>query len=126
MNLPLFALKNKTIVVVIAVLLTLQGVNVFLTAPRKEDPQFVIRDAWVITVWPGATAEQVERLVADPIEEALVSVEAIRKIDTTSYVGYCVNPQASRRPRGRPARARRGSKPLRIGAASAGAEGRIG
>jgi len=64
-NLPAFALKNKTIVMVVAILLMLLGVNVFLTAPRQEDPSFAIRDAWIITVWPGATARQVEKLVAD-------------------------------------------------------------
>ena len=90
MNLPAFALKNKTIVVVVALLLMLLGVNVFLTAPRKEDPQFTIRDAWIVTIWPGATTRQVEKLVADPIEDAMSGVEAVRKIDTTSYVGYCV------------------------------------
>ena len=90
MNFPALALNNKTIVIVVAVLLTLVGLNVFLTAPRKEDPQFNIRDAWIITIWPGATAKQVEDLVADPIEDAMAGVEAIRKIDTTSYVNYCV------------------------------------
>ena len=90
MNLPAFALKNKTIVMVVAILLMLLGVNVFLTAPRQEDPSFTIRDAWIITVWPGATARQVEKLVADPIEDAMSGVEAVRKIDTTSYVNYCV------------------------------------
>ena len=49
MNLPAFALKNKTIVIVVAILLMLLGVNVYLTAPRKEDQQFTIRDAWIIT-----------------------------------------------------------------------------
>ena len=44
----------------------------------------------IITVWPGATARQVEKLVADPIEDAMSGIEAIRKIDTTSYVNYCV------------------------------------
>ena len=90
MNFPAFALNNKMIVIVIAVLLTGVGLNVFLNAPRKEDPQFNIRDAWIITIWPGATAKQVEDLVADPIEDAMAGVEAIRKIDTTSYVNYCV------------------------------------
>lgn len=90
MNLPAFALRNKTIVIVIALILTLNGVNVYLNAPRKEDPQFTLRDAWIIAIWPGATATDVERLVADPIENALAGIEAIRRIDTTSYVGYCV------------------------------------
>jgi multidrug efflux pump subunit AcrB len=90
MNLPAFALRNKTIVIVIALILTLNGVNVYLNAPRKEDPQFTLRDAWIITIWPGATASDVERLVADPIENALAGIEAIRRIDTTSYVGYSV------------------------------------
>lgn len=47
-------------------LLIAYGAYAWNTAPRREDPSFNVRDAWIVTIWPGATAEEVERLVADP------------------------------------------------------------
>ena len=61
MNLPKFALENKPIVLVGTIILVAYGAYTYATAPRKEDPSFNVRDAWIVTVWPGATAEQIER-----------------------------------------------------------------
>lgn len=90
MNLPKFALDNKAVVLVATTILVAAGVFVFMTAPRKEDPSFVIRDGIIITPWLGATATEVEQLVTDPIELALAGVKTIRKIDSTSYAGVSV------------------------------------
>ncbi len=90
MNLPKFSLERKPIVLLIAFLLIAYGVLVFLTAPRKEDPSFAVRDAWIITLWPGATAEEVERLLTDAIELQMAGIKLIRKIDSTSYPGVSV------------------------------------
>jgi len=73
-----------------AFILAAYGVNIFLTAPRKEDPSFNVRDAWIITVWPGATAEEVERLVTDPIETQMAGIKFMRKLDSTSYPSVSV------------------------------------
>ena len=58
-----YALSNRSVIFCVTAILVGWGVFVYLNAPRKEDPAFVIRDAGLITVWPGATAEQVETLV---------------------------------------------------------------
>ena len=70
MNLPQFALKNKPVVIAVVAIFVFNGINVFLTAPRSEDPEYIIREAVIATEWPGATAEQVEKLVTDRIEVA--------------------------------------------------------
>jgi len=90
MNLPKFALDHKAVVLVTTVVLVALGVATFMTAPRKEDPSFTIRDGIIITPWYGATATEVEQLVTDPIELALAGVKTIRKIDSTSYAGVSV------------------------------------
>ena len=90
MNLPKFAIQNRTIVLTAAALLIAYGTYTWNTAPRKEDPSFNVRDAWIITIWPGATAEEVERLVADPIELQMADIKTMRKIDTVCYAGFCV------------------------------------
>ncbi len=87
MNLPKFALEHKPIVLGFALLLLIWGLNVFLTAPRREDPEFLIREAVVNTEWPGATAQQVEELVTDKIEVAAANIKQVRRVQSTSSVG---------------------------------------
>ena len=58
MNLSRFAMSHKSVVYVLSFVLVLWGIYVFQTAPRQEDPQFVIRDGFLLTIWPGATAEE--------------------------------------------------------------------
>ena len=60
MNLPRFALSHQAIVLTFVVLLLAVGLFNFTTMSRREDPEITIRDALVITVWPGASATRVE------------------------------------------------------------------
>ncbi len=90
MNLPKFALKNKPVVMAVVALLVFNGFNVFLTAPRSEDPEYIIRDAVILTKWPGATAKQVEELVTDRVEVAMTNIKQIRRLQSTSYAGRSV------------------------------------
>jgi multidrug efflux pump subunit AcrB len=89
-NLSRFALKKSPIVLAITLILVVWGINVFLTAPRREDPEFIIRDAVINTAWPGATAEKVEQLVTDKIEKAVANIKWVRRTTSTSYVGRSV------------------------------------
>ena len=75
MNLPKFALEHKAIVLSFALVLFLVGLYTFFNAPRREDPEFIIREATVITEWPGATADRVEKLVSDKIEAAAANIK---------------------------------------------------
>ncbi|MGI9304309.1 MAG: efflux RND transporter permease subunit [Gammaproteobacteria bacterium] len=90
MNLPKFALEHKPIVFGFALLLFAWGLSVFLDAPRREDPEFIIREAMVITDWPGATAQQVEELVTDKVEKAAANIKQVRRVQSWSNVGRSV------------------------------------
>ena len=90
MNLPRFALNKSPIVLAITLIFVVWGIHVFLTAPRREDPEFIIRDAVINTSWPGATAEKVEQLVTDKIEKTAANIKWIKRTKSTSYVGRSV------------------------------------
>ncbi len=90
MNLPKFALQHKPIVLGIAFLLLCAGLNTFLTAPRREDPEFIIREATVTTEWPGANARQVEELISDKVEKAAANIKQVRRVISRSYYGRSV------------------------------------
>ncbi len=90
MNLPKFALRHKPIVLGIALLLFFAGLNVFLNAPRREDPEFQIREATVTTEWAGANARQVEELITDKVEKAAANIKQVRRVQSRSYYGRSV------------------------------------
>lgn len=80
MNLPQIAIKNHQFTVVIILLIILVGVVTFITMPRSEDPQNEMPGTAISIIYPGATPEDIEKLVIDPVEEALNELDDIKKI----------------------------------------------
>ncbi len=71
MNLAEFSLRNRTTTGVLAMVLIGAGIVSFNGLARLEDPEFTIKEALVITPYPGATALEVEQEVSDKIEQAV-------------------------------------------------------
>ena len=80
MNLPKIAIQNHQFTIVIVLLIVLVGVVPFLTMPRSEDPQNEMPGTAISIIYPGATPEDIEKLVIDPVEEALNELEDVKKI----------------------------------------------
>ncbi|QEG20403.1 efflux RND transporter permease subunit [Mariniblastus fucicola] len=83
-RLPEFAVARPTIIVTLVILLVSSGIFRFATMPRREDPEFTLKICVVTTRWNGATAEQVERHVTDPLEKAIQGLEEVRLIRSNS------------------------------------------
>jgi len=90
MNLPRYALDHKAVVLVFLAMLLLAGLFNFSTMPRREDPEITIRDALVVTQWPGAAAQRVDELITDPLEEVLSQVAEIDKMRSKSMTGISI------------------------------------
>ena len=90
MNLPRYALAHKAVVLAFLGVLLAVGVFNFSSMPRREDPELVIRDALVLTRWPGASAQRVDELITDPLEEVLAQVAEIDKMRSKSMTGISV------------------------------------
>lgn len=71
-------LSRRRMLLTATVILSLMGLYAWFAMPRQEDP--TMPDYWanVVAVFPGATAEQMERLILNPIEEHLAEVEEIK------------------------------------------------
>ena len=52
--------------------------------PKREFPDFVIRQGVIVAVYPGATAEQVEEQVAKPLEEFMFTYKEVRREKTST------------------------------------------
>ncbi len=81
---------RRRLVLATALLLAVAGLLSWDTMPREEDPQFPPRDGLVITAFPGADAETVERLVIEPIEEVLAEVEEVEEVTSTARSGVAI------------------------------------
>jgi len=87
MSLSALAVKYKPIVLSIVAMLMAWGTITFFSMPRREDPEFTIRVCVISTVWPGASAEKVEELITDKIEQQVVSLQEVDTIKSTSRTG---------------------------------------
>ncbi|RMH89543.1 MAG: efflux RND transporter permease subunit [Calditrichaeota bacterium] len=82
MRLPKLAIDNHQFTIVMMALLVFFGISAFFTMPRSEDPQFKLPITLITAVYPGANPLDLEKMVADPIEEAVNEIEDIKKYET--------------------------------------------
>ena len=87
MNLADFSLRNRTTTTVLAAVLLGAGIMSFTTLSRLEDPEFTIKEALVITPYPGATAIEVEQEVSDKIEQAVQQLGQLKEVESKSDRG---------------------------------------
>jgi len=80
--------KNVRLLVLTILAIAVWGLSSFFSLPRMEDPELTPRFAVINTQFPGATPERVETLVTDKLEQALLEVEEIQNIDSTSQLGF--------------------------------------
>lgn len=84
MNLIAFAVQNPVKVVVGVFLLVLFGIIAYLSTPVQLTPDVVEPEITVSTVWPGASAQEVEREIIEEQEEQLKSVEGLDEFKSES------------------------------------------
>ncbi|UCC29391.1 MAG: efflux RND transporter permease subunit [Phycisphaerales bacterium] len=87
MSLSGFALRYRVIVVTAVVLLMLWGTLSYLTMPRREDPEYVVRTCQVLTQWTGTPVEKVEELITQPLEDEINGLDGIRWVRSETTVG---------------------------------------
>src|SRR5262247_1568869 len=86
-NLVDFALNNRFLVAVIAILLFIWGVISFQRLPIEAYPDVANNYATVITQWPGRAAEEVEQQVTIPIETVMNGLPRLEHLRSTSIFG---------------------------------------
>ncbi|MDP5130514.1 MAG: efflux RND transporter permease subunit [Paraglaciecola sp.] len=82
--------RNKHLLVLSILVLLVAGLSAVMNLPRLEDPRIDTRNALVITAYPGASAERVEALVTDVIEDELRQLFEIHEIKSTSRAGISI------------------------------------
>ena len=81
------SIKNHITAIILYVLVVIGGYMAYTTMEKAEDPGFTIKTATITTYWPGATAEQMEKLVSDKIAETLQEMEEMDFIQAKNRDG---------------------------------------
>lgn len=87
MNLPKYSLEHTKVIYFFLTIMLVGGILSFFKLPKKEDAPFVIKQAVLVTQYPGATSAEVEKLVTEPIEREIQSMSEVKQIKSESYFG---------------------------------------
>ncbi len=90
MNPGVLSVRNNRVVFVAMVLAVVGGVVAYRNIGRLEDPEFTIKEALVITPYPGASAEEVAQEVTNPIENACQQLGQLDYVESESSRGRSV------------------------------------
>ena len=78
---------NRRLLVLSISLILVAGLSSYYLLPRMEDPVLTQRAAIINTIYPGASAERVEALVTEKLEEELQEIEEIKEMRSSSRSG---------------------------------------
>ncbi len=87
LNLSALAVRERSITVFLIFLIAVAGTLAFFQLGRAEDPPFTVKQLTVITAWPGATAQEMQDQVAEPLEKRLQELKWYDRTDTYTRPG---------------------------------------
>ena len=80
-------LRNHPLANISFLVVLVMGLAAYLSMPREQDPEINLNWLAIVAVLPGAGAEDVERKVTAPLEDAIARIPDIRFISSTMAVG---------------------------------------
>src|SRR5205814_8266184 len=86
-NLSALAVRERSITLFLIIAIAVAGAYAFLKLGRAEDPSFTIKVLTVTTAWPGATAQEMQDLVAEPLEKRLQELRWYDRVETMTRPG---------------------------------------
>jgi multidrug efflux pump subunit AcrB len=85
-----WAIDNPSVVYVMIGIFFFLGLSAYFEMPREDFPEIVETKIYVSTPYPGNTAEDIERLITDPLEDKLKNLSNIVEIVSTSQEDYAI------------------------------------
>lgn len=86
-NLSALAVRERSITLFLIFLISAAGILAFFQLGRAEDPPFTVKQMTVVTAWPGATAQEMQDQVAEPLEKRLQELRWYDRTETYTRPG---------------------------------------
>lgn len=87
MNIAEVSIRKKTVTLVLTTVAVVGGLFAYTKLGRLEDPEFTIKEAMIITPYPGATAGEVEKEVTNEIEKSIQEMGQLKRVESRSSHG---------------------------------------
>ncbi|MGB5498778.1 MAG: efflux RND transporter permease subunit, partial [Maribacter sp.] len=85
-----WAIDNPSVIYVMIGIFLYIGLKSYFAMPREDFPEIVETKVYISTPYPGNTAEDIERLITDPLEDKLNNVSNVVEITSTSQEDYSI------------------------------------
>ena len=83
-----WAISNSTTMYVAIFLILVLGITAYYDMPREDFPEIKETKIYISTLYPGNTAEDIEKLITDPLEDQLKGLSGVVEITSTSQEDY--------------------------------------
>ncbi len=83
-----FAINHPTVVLVMTAMVILLGLNSYIVVPKEANPEIVIPNIIVNTIYRGVAPRDIETLISRPLEEELNTIPDVETITSVSTEGY--------------------------------------
>lgn len=87
LNLSALAVRERAITLFLILLISAAGILAFAKLGRAEDPPFTIKQMTIVTAWPGATAQEMQDQVAEPLEKRMQELRWYDRTETFTRPG---------------------------------------
>lgn len=83
-----WAVDNRVTVYILTLLIVVTGVIAYVTMPREDFPEIIENKVYISSVFPGNSAEDVEKLIIKPLEKEFKNISGVEKISSSSFQDY--------------------------------------
>ena len=83
-----WAVDNRVTVYIITFAIVLLGTIAYVTMPREELPEIIENKIFISSIYPGNAAEDVEKLVTDPLEKKIKNLSGVTKVTSSSFQDF--------------------------------------
>ena len=83
-----WAVDNRVTVYIFTLLIVVMGVISYITMPREDFPEIIENKIYISSIFPGNSAEDVEKLIIKPLEKQVKNISGVGKITSSSFQDY--------------------------------------
>lgn len=85
-----WAVDNRVTVYLLTFIIVILGIVAYFSMPRESFPEIVQNKVYISTVYPGNSAEDVEKLITKKLEDKFKNVSGVEKVESNSFQDYCL------------------------------------
>ena len=83
-----WAIDNRVTVYIFTLLVVVTGLIAYVTMPREDFPEIIENKVYISSVFPGNSAEDVEKLIIKPLEKQIKNISGVEKVTASSFQDY--------------------------------------